>query len=78
MPTMDYSFLLGKIKQRGHTGQSFAKALNISYNALFLKLKGKSHFTQDQIYQSIGILGLTDAEVTLCFFCDSKVTKSQP
>ena len=49
----DYSRVLGRMKERGYTQATFAKALGISEPTLNLSLNNKRTFKQDELYRSV-------------------------
>lgn len=67
-PQFDYSKLLGRIKEKGHTLQTFAKALGISLSTLSLKLSNKAYFKQGEMNQACVVLEFDKAEIGVYFF----------
>ena len=64
----EYSYLKGKIVEKCGTRTKFAELLGISEQSLSAKMSNKVKFSQEEIYKSIKILGLTDVEAIKCFF----------
>lgn len=68
MQQYDYSKLLGKIKERGYTQESFAKKLGISACSLNLSLNNKRDFRQDEILHAINLLHISSSQIAEYFF----------
>ena len=68
IPKFDYSKLLGRIKEKGHTLQSFAKAIGISLSTLSLKLSNKAYFKQGEMHKACDVLEFDTAEIGVYFF----------
>lgn len=64
----DYSKLLGRIKEKGYTLQTFAKAIGISLSTLSLKLSNKAYFKQCEMNLTCAVLGFDKAEIGVYFF----------
>ena len=64
----DYSKLKGRIKEKCSSQKVFAELLGITEGTLTSKLQGYTYFTQDEIRNSIDILGIDPSEVALYFF----------
>lgn len=64
----NYSKLLGRIKEKGYTQESFARKMCINPSTLSQKLKGKSEFTQKQMKKSSEILDFKLSEIVDYFF----------
>lgn len=68
MPTMDYSKLSGRIKERGYTQKSLAEAVGISESQFCQKLSGKYAFKQTEIRKICDILDIEAEEIGAYFF----------
>lgn len=75
MPVMDYSKLLGRMREKKMTQESVAKAIGISRQQLNKKLGGGSSFKQKDIKQICMLLGIPLEEVGVYFF-NERVTKT--
>ena len=64
----DYSKLVGRIVERYGTRGRFAEALGLTKQALSLKLKNFTQFSQKQIVRSAELLGLTGEDISEYFF----------
>lgn len=64
----NYSKLKGRIVEKLGSQKAFADLLGISEGTLTSKLRGYTYFTQSEIRQSIGILGIDPQDVSLYFF----------
>mgnify|MGYP002522641819 CR=1 FL=1 len=64
----DYSFLLGKIKERCGTHAEFAAKMHLSERTISQKLNQKVDFSQSEIKKASEILGIDDANIQLYFF----------
>ena len=64
----DYSKLLGKIKEKGFTQASLAKAIGITSGALSEKLNNKANFKQREICFIRQMLDISIGEVGEYFF----------
>ena len=58
----DYSELLGRIKAKGYTLKTLAKAINIDPSSLSLKLNNHRDFTQSQMRDICMLLEIYDVE----------------
>ena len=67
-PMFDYSKLLGKIKEKGYSQNSFAECLNINASTLSLKLSNKAFFTQKEMNQALNVLGVDSRCIGEYFF----------
>jgi transcriptional regulator with XRE-family HTH domain len=67
-PVFDYSKLRGKIVEKNGSQKAFAKLLGINECTLTSRMRGRSEFTQGEIYRSIGILDISPADVKNYFF----------
>ena len=76
MPKMDYSKLLGRIKERGHTQKSTAEAINMSKGQFCQKLAGNYPFKQSDIQKLCEFLEIPAYEIGAYFFTP-KVEKTQ-
>ena len=63
MPKMDYSKLLGRIKENGHTPKSVAEAIGISESQFCQKLAGNYPFKQSDIQRLCDLLGIGAADI---------------
>ena len=64
----DYSKLLGRIKEKGFTQETFAEAIGISKATLSLKLSNKAYFKQNEMDKACLVLGIDKAEIGAYFF----------
>ena len=64
----DYSKLLGRIKEFGHTQSSLAKAVGVTETTMSQKLNNKSVFGQPEIRKICKLLEISDAEIGIYFF----------
>lgn len=71
MPKMDYSALLGLIREKGHTQESLAAATKISLSQLNGKLKGRYPFKQTDIQSICDVLGISSADIGRYFFYEA-------
>ena len=76
MPKMDYSALLGLIREKGYTQESLAAKAEISLSQLNGKLNGRYPFKQTDIQSISSVLGISSADIGRYFFA-SKVEKTQ-
>lgn len=76
MPEMDYSKLLGRIKEKGHTQKSVAKEIGISESQLCMKLGNVYPFKQRDIQKICDCLGIEPQEIGDYFFT-LKLEKTQ-
>ena len=65
----DYSRLLGRIKEKGHTQITLGEQIGISPSTLNLKLSNKRAFRQEEIVKICGVLDIPLADIPLYFFC---------
>lgn len=77
MPEMDYSRLLGRIKECGHTQKSLAESVHISESHFCQKIAGNYPFKQSDIQRICEVLQIPCNEIGVYFFTE-KVEKSQP
>ena len=71
MANMDYSALLGLIREKGHTQGSLASAAGISLSQLNGKLNGRYPFKQTDIQSISDVLGIVPADIGRYFFHQS-------
>lgn len=64
----NYSKLLGRIRECGHTQTSLAKEVGLGETSLNLTLNNKRDFRQDEIERVATALGITAAEYEVYFF----------
>ena len=64
----DYSKLLGRIKECGHTQKSLSEEVGISEGTMSLKLNNESFFSQKEILKICDVLGLAYTEIGAYFF----------
>lgn len=64
----DYSYLLGKMKERGFTQESLSKCIGISAVSLNLSLNNKRTFKQDEITKICETLNIPIENVQIYFF----------
>lgn len=76
MQTMDYSKLLGRIKEYGHTQKSIAKEAGISESHFCQKLSGSYPFKQSDIQKLCELLNIPANEIGNYFFT-AKVEETQ-
>lgn len=74
MPMMDYSKLLGRMRERRLTQEALADAIGISRTQMNNKLNGRSSFKQSDIKEICCLLDIPLADVGAYFFT-SAVTK---
>lgn len=72
----DYSLLEAKIKEKFYTKERFAVALGIGRTALHCKLQGLSQFKQNEIFETVKLLGIKKGEIPIYFFTP-KVRKDE-
>lgn len=68
MPGMDYSKLLGRIKERGMTQKSVAEKIGVSEGQMCQKLAGRYLFKQSEIRAMCEVLGITQTQIGEYFF----------
>lgn len=64
----DYSKLLGRIRERGFTQETLAKAIGMTAATLSLKLNNKAVFKQSEIKRICAALEIEDADIPGYFF----------
>ena len=67
---MDYSKLLGRIRERALTQAEVAKKIGVSPATLNKKLRGHTEFTQSEIGSLCKLLGIRDKEISAYFFAE--------
>lgn len=65
---MNYSKLLGLIREKGYTQVELASKIGISSVTINKKLRGHSDFTQSEIASICKVLEITDADIPAYFF----------
>ena len=75
MPEMDYSKLMGKMREQHLTQDALAAALGMSRQQMNNKLNGRSPFKQSDIKKTCSLLGIPLEDVGAYFFTDA-VTKT--
>lgn len=68
MPSMDYSKLSGRIKERGYTQKALAEVIGISEGQFCQKLAGRYPFKQTEIRNICDALGISGEEIGVYFF----------
>ncbi len=68
MQKYDYSKLLGAIREKGYTQETFAKAVGISACSLNLTLNNKRDFRQNEILKAGQVLGIQTEAFPEYFF----------
>lgn len=71
---MNANLLKGKIRERGETQETVAKAIGISPNSLSRKIAGKREFRLSEIIKLCDYLQLEDPE---CIFFDRNIPNMQ-
>lgn len=71
----DYSRLLGKIKERGFSQKTLARAVGMSPNTLSVKLGNKAFFTQKEMKKISSLLLIAQEDIGVYFFVE-KVQKN--
>ena len=64
----DYSKLKGRIVEKCGTQRDFAKAMNLSYRSISLKLNNKVAWSQDDIQKAMEVLSFEPEEIQNYFF----------
>lgn len=67
---MDYSKLLGRIRERALTQAEVAQKIGVSPATLNKKLRGHTEFTQSEIGSLCKLLGVCDKEIYAYFFAE--------
>lgn len=65
---LDYSKLLGRIKEFGYTQGRLAKHIGIGGSSMCLKLNNKAFFTQPEIKKICKVLRIPNEEIGVYFF----------
>lgn len=73
---MDYSKLLGRLKEKSLTQAEVAKMIKVSPSTLNGKLNGHVEFSQSEIRNLCIVLGIQDSDIPAFFFTE-KLEKSQ-
>ena len=71
MRIYDYSKLLGRMKERGFTQETFAKELGISACSLNLSLNNKRDFRQKEMLRAIELLDIPYGSIEDYFFASN-------
>lgn len=69
MPELDYSKLLGRIKEKGYTQKSISELISVSESHFCRKLSGEFSFRQSEIQRVCEILDIPAREIGDYFFC---------
>ncbi len=64
----DYSKLRGRIRERFGTQDNFAKAMEMSFSTLSLKLNNKAEWTQDEMRRACRLLEINENNIITYFF----------
>lgn len=64
----DYNKLKGRIKEYFDTQEKFGKEIGLSATSIYNKLNNKVPFTQDEIFNSILLLKISQNEIQEIFF----------
>ena len=64
----DYSKLLGKIKEKGHTQETLARSIGITPGTMSEKLSNKANFKQKEIFLICEALDIPISEIGAYFF----------
>lgn len=65
---MDYSKLLGRIREKGMTQAELAQKIGMSAATLNKKLRGHTEFMQSEISSVCDALGIDDRDISTYFF----------
>lgn len=76
MPKIDYSKLLGRIKEKGYTQKSISEMISLSESHFCRKLSGEFSFRQSEIHRICEILDIPAQEIGDYFFTP-EVEKTQ-
>lgn len=68
MPKMDYSRLLGKIREKGFTQKSLSENIGVSESHLCQKLAGNYAFKQTEMKKICDLLEISGEEIGSYFF----------
>lgn len=66
----DYSKLLGRIRERGHTQKSLATAIGMSEGTMSLKLNNEAYFGQKEMLKICDVLEIPYTEIGSYFFAE--------
>lgn len=66
----DYSRLRGRIREKYGTETAFAEKMGVSTVTLSSKLNNRKAFTQPEIFEAMGLLGIHRDQISDFFFCD--------
>lgn len=69
MPKMNYGRLLGRMRAKGYTQETLAKAIPMSAGHLNRKLNGDYQFKQFEIKRICELLEIDSTEIGDFFFC---------
>lgn len=69
MPELDYSKLLGRIKEKGYTQKGISELISVSESHFCRKLSGEFSFRQSEIQSVCEILDIPAQEIGEYFFC---------
>ena len=64
----DYSKLLGRIKEYGHTQKSLAAEVGMAEATMSLKLNNESYFSQKEMLRICDVLEIVCTEIGAYFF----------
>lgn len=64
----DYSKLLGRMRERGFTQETLAKAIGINESTLNSKLKNKTFFNARDIDKICEVLDISNSEIGTYFY----------
>lgn len=67
---MDYSKLLGRMRERALTQADVAQKIGVSPATLNKKLRGHTEFTQSEIGSLCKLLDICDKEISTYFFTE--------
>lgn len=70
MPKMDYSKLLGRMKEKGYTQERLADSLGLSRTSINNKLSNKTPFTAEDIRQIVSLLDISPSKIGAYFFTE--------
>lgn len=77
MPSIDYSKLLGKLKEKGITQEKLAELIGVQAPTLSLKLNNKATFKHNEIGKICVILNIPAEEIGNYFFCPLSLENSK-
>lgn len=67
---MDYSKLLGRIKEKQMTQAEVARKIKVSPTTMNNKLNGRVEFSQSEIRNLCDVLGIQDSDIPVYFFTE--------